>query len=379
MKAEENKTLSKNRWLVIVLIVALIVGSSCYLLGKSQGASKYIKEQELNIALNKCELEALGDIEGPIYVTGHKSPDTDTVGSCIAYAALLQKLGYDAKPVVLGRINNESRYVLEKANIEEPELLEDAGGCNMVLVDHSEFEQSADGLSDATVIAIIDHHSDGSVKTGNRLIYDARPLGSTATIIWMRYRNYGIEIDKDTALAMIGSIYSDTEALSNDTTTFADEEAVKALSKIAGFSDLDTFWKEMHEAALSYEGMTDEEIFHNDYKEYDCAGVHYGIGVIKASDKETAMDIADRMDEAMASAKRSSGMDMVFAQIRYDVGDNTYTYLLPSDEEALEVLKAGFGDTWEFDGKGYLTSPGVSRKSVVVPVITEVLNQFPHE
>ena len=110
----------------------------------------------------------------------------------------------------------------------------------------------------------------------------------------------------------------------------------------------------MHEAALSYEGMTDEEIFHNDYKEYECAGVHYGIGVIKASDKETAMDIADRMDEAMASAKRSSGMDMVFAQIRYDVGDNTYTYLLPSDEEALEVLKAGFGDTWEFDGKGYL-------------------------
>ena len=72
-------------------------------------------------------------------------------------------------------------------------------------------------------------------------------------------------------------------------------------------------------------------------------------------------------------------MDMVFAQIRYDVGDNTYTYLLPSDEEALEVLKAGFGDTWEFDGKGYLTSPGVSRKSGVVPVITEVLNQFPHE
>ncbi len=52
---------------------------------------------------------------------------------------------------------------------------------------------------------------------------------------------------------------------------------------------------------------------------------------------------------------------------------------LPSDEEALEVLKAGFGDTWEFDGKGYLTSPGVSRKSVVVPVITEVLNQCPHE
>jgi len=52
---------------------------------------------------------------------------------------------------------------------------------------------------------------------------------------------------------------------------------------------------------------------------------------------------------------------------------------LPSDDVAAEVLKEGFGDTWEFDGKGYLTSPSVSRKSGIVPVITEVLNQFPHE
>ena len=375
----ENKTINKSLWLIITIILALIVGIGCFLLGKNQEKSKYIKEQELSVALNRTELEALGDIEGPIYVTGHKSPDTDTVGSCIAYARLLQKLGYDAKPVVLGRINNESKYVLEKAGIEAPELLEDASGCNMVLVDHSEFEQSADGLSDANIISIIDHHSDGSVKTGNRLIYDARPLGSTATIVWMRYRNYGIDIDKDTALAMIGSIYSDTEALSNDTVTFADEEAVKALSEIAGTSNLDTFWDEMHEAALSYEGMTDEEILENDYKEYECAGVHYGIGVIKASDKETAMDIAGRMEKALTSVKSSHGMDMVFAQIRYDDGEDTYTYILPSDDVAAEVLKAGFSETWEFDGKGYLTSPSVSRKSGIVPVITEVLNQFPHE
>ena len=66
----------------------------------------------------------------------------------------------------------------------------------------------------------------------------------------------------------------------------------------------------------------------------------------------------------------------VFYQFNYTKGG---VRALPSDEEALEVLKAGFGDTWDFDGKGYLTSPSVSRKSGVVPVITEVLNQFPHE
>lgn len=63
----------------------------------------------------------------------------------------------------------------------------------MILVDHSDYSQSAEGLNEANVISIIDHHGDGSVTTGNQLIYDARPLGSTATIIWIRYRNYGIE------------------------------------------------------------------------------------------------------------------------------------------------------------------------------------------
>ena len=81
--------------------------------------------------------------------------------------------------------------MLKTGGIDIPQLLEDASGCNMVLVAHSEYAQSVKGLKDANVITIIDHHGDGSVTTGNQLIYDARPLGSTATIIWLRYRNYG--------------------------------------------------------------------------------------------------------------------------------------------------------------------------------------------
>lgn len=63
----------------------------------------------------------------------------------------------------------------------------------MVPVDHSEYAQSADGLKDANVIGIIDHHANGSVTTKSPLIYDARPLGSAATIVWIRYRNCRIE------------------------------------------------------------------------------------------------------------------------------------------------------------------------------------------
>ena len=187
---------------VLLLTVTAAIAAGVFFLGRDLGGKNaetdYLAEQELNILLNRSELEGLGEIEGPIYITGHKSPDSDTVGSSIAYAALLQKLGYDARAVVLGEINRESALVLEKAGVPAPPLLDDASGKNMILVDHSEYSQSAEGLKDAHIISIIDHHGDGSVTTGGQLIYDARPLGSTATIIWIRYRNYGVEVDPHT-------------------------------------------------------------------------------------------------------------------------------------------------------------------------------------
>ena len=142
--------------------------------------------------------------------------------------------------------------------LETPMMLDDASGCNMVLVDFSEYIHSAEGLQDANVITIIDHHGDGSVTTGNQIIYDERPLGSTATIIWIRYRNYGIEPDQKAAYAMVGSILSDTRNLESVTTTFADREALKDLSRLAGISDTEALYRKMYQASISYDGMTDE-------------------------------------------------------------------------------------------------------------------------
>ena len=138
-----------------LLLLALAVAvSGGFLAGQCESASRTQAERDLNILLNRSDLEGLGEIDGPIYVTGHKSPDPDTVGSAIACAALLRQLGYDARPVVLGELNNETKFILESAGMEAPERLEDASGCNMILVDHSEYTQSAEGLRDARIIAI---------------------------------------------------------------------------------------------------------------------------------------------------------------------------------------------------------------------------------
>ena len=133
--------------------------------------------------------------------------------------------------------------ILIAAGLETPKLLEDASGLNMVLVDHGEYTQSADGLKDAHIITIVDHHGDGAVTTGNPLIYDARPIGSAATITWLRYRSYGVEPDRQSTIMMMGAILSDTKNLQSGTTTFADREAVKVLSGIGGITDVDAFYQ----------------------------------------------------------------------------------------------------------------------------------------
>ncbi len=370
-----------TRWILVVCAFLLVVavGLGGFFLGKNTEAGYAREKEKLNILLNRSDLEGLDKIEGPIYITGHKSPDTDTVASAIAYADLLRQLGYDAKPAVLGKINHETEYVLKAAGLEPPAILEDASGLNMLLVDHSEYVQSADGLNTAQVVGIIDHHGDGSVTTGNQLIYDARPLGATATIIWIRYRNYGLEPDRQTAMMMMGAIMSDTNNLQSNATTLADREAYKDLCARAGVTDPDTFFQEMYKARLSYEGMTDDEIFHSDYKEYECGSMKFSIGCVNAPDEETAKQLAERMKTAMPASLTADGTAIAFAQISVRIGDTNVTYLVPSGDDAREVVEAAYGETGVFDGTAYRFEPSLSRKGNLVPAFQAVLESWPKE
>lgn len=379
MKEKMAKPLAISKKQMFCTVLAVIIaagafGTGGFFIGRSNAQSEYQAESELNVKLNLSELDGLGEINGTIYVTGHKSPDSDTVGSSIAYARLLRLLGYDTEAVVADNVNRETAYILKAAGLDIPDILEDASGKNMVLVDHSEYNQSVSGLENANILSIIDHHNDGAVTTGNQLIYDARPLGSTATIIWLRYRNYGLEPDKQTAVVMLGAILSDTFDLKSDATTFADREAVKILAGIAGIPDTDTFFQEMLKEKLSYDGMTDEEIFLNDYKEYETKGTKYGIGVIDVYDEESAGTMAKRMKDILPDILKTTGMDMAFAKVSVS-GDEDYyySYIVPSDEKAAQVIEAAFGDKGVFEDGAYLFRQSMSRKKILVPAITAVL------
>ena len=125
--------------------------------------------------------------------------------------------------------------------------------------------------------------------------------------------------------------------------------------------------------------MTDEEIFYSDYKEYVSNSRHYSIGCINVYDESGAQDMAERMKALIPSTLPATGMDMAFAQISIFHDDLSVTYIVPSDPAAAEVIEAAFGNTAVFDGTSYVLKPGISRKQVLVPAITDVLEAFPKE
>ena len=371
----ETKKTTGKKVLCILLIAALCIGAGAFGLGYYCSTAKYNAERDSWVSINRSELEGLGKIEGKIYVTGHKSPDSDTVCSSIAYANLLRELGYDAEAVVLGAINHESQYILEQAGLECPRLLESAAGENIVLVDHSEFLQSAPDLEGANIISIIDHHAVGSVTTSGPIVYDARPIGATATIVWIRYQNYGVELTPQMAKILLGALLSDTNNLTSNTMS-ADREAYKALSKRAGITDVDAFYQEMYKNLINYDGMTDVEILFHDYKEYESEDKHFGIGAIDVYDEDAAKDMAERMKNLLPLVLPSTGMDAIYTHIVVKHDDLDVSYLVPCDEAASELAATAFENA-VFDGTSYVFRPGASRKKDIAPGITDVIAAYP--
>jgi len=366
--------------IIAIILVICIAGTAGFFLGKSKGETSEKKRLADLQELNRQSIEKMQLVDGPIYVIGHKSPDSDTICSAIAYANLLRLLGYDAKAAANGNPNNGSKYILKLAGTEAPPVLEDASGKNIFLVDHSEYLQATEGLSDANIVGIIDHHGIGSVTTGQQVLYDARPIGATATIIWLSYLNYGFDIDKETATLLLGAILSDTTNLTASTVTEADKKAAASLAKIAGIDDVDALYAELHKEALSYDGMTDMEILFLDYKEYEAGGVKFGIGVLNSIDEATSKELSARMKAVLPEGFKSRDVDIMYASVGIRENGEKIDYIVPADEYSDAVFKAAFPGYDDYDGTAYIfRTPGLGRKSLFVPGLTDYLLAHPHE
>ena len=338
------------------------------------------EEREWLYMLNRESIANMSIGEGPVYVIGHRSPDSDTVCSAIAYARMLTMLGYPASAAITQPVNAESAYILKEAGVETPPVLEDAAGKSIFLVDHSEYSQAVEGIEDAHIVGILDHHGVGSAMTGHQVVYEAKPIGACATIIWLNYLNYGLEIDRPTATLLLGAILSDTANLTISSVTETDRQAVVSLADLAGITDVKAFYKGLHAEALSYEGKSNEEILFSDYKEYEASGVKFGIGLIAAIDEDHARKMAQRMKEALPHGMQTVQVDLLFADVGIREGSEKTDFIIPCEGLSREYMDAVFPNYDEYDGTSYIyRNGGLGRKSKFVPRLTDYLNSHPHE
>ena len=242
----------------------------------------------------------------------------------------------------------------------------------LILVDHNEKSQAAEGLDDAEVLEIIDHHRIGSLETDNPVYFRNMPVGCTNTIIYQMYQENDVAIDKQTAGLMLSAILSDTLMFRSPTCTPLDEQVARKLAEIAGV-DLEAYADEMFEHGGDISGETAEQIFRTDYKVFNSGRFHFGVGQGSYMSDKNRKAAEALVGPYLESAREQQGLDFVFylfTDVRSASSD-----LLMAGAGAEQLITHGF-QAEVTDGKAEL--PGIlSRKKQFVPRLIDTLKHEP--
>lgn len=312
------------------------------------------------------------EMSDKVYVVGHKSPDTDSICSAISYARLKNLLGEDNVVAArAGEVNNETRFVLDRFDLDDPELIEDAAGKEIILVDHNEVSQAVDNIEDAEVIEVLDHHRIGDVQTGNPIFFLVKPVGCTATIVAQKYGEYDVEVPNDVAGALLSSIISDTVLFKSPTSTETDQEIANKLASQLGL-DVEDYGVEVLKAKSDIGSKTPADIVTGDYKEFDFAGAKIGIGQAEVMDASEVLAMKDDLLQVMQDKMNSEGYDMITLMVT-DVLKEGSELLFVGTPYAQEKFEEAFGGKVEDSS---LWIDGVmSRKKQVVPPLEEAFTE----
>lgn len=312
----------------------------------------------------------------PIYVIGHKNPDTDSICSALSFTNLLKKLGKEAVAARAGEINKETAFALDYFKMEKPQLVTDVHAkdgeekTQLYLVDHNEGTQTVDGADDARILGIIDHHRLGGLQTSEPLFMRLDKVGCTNTILTELYQQHKVVPSKQIAGLMLSAIISDTVLFKSPTCTERDKKAVAYLADIAGV-DVQKYGMELLKAGSDVGNMSDEQIVKNDLKEFVLSGYRVIVSQTSVMDSEEILKRKDALLENMAKVCQKENYDMSLIMITNILTEATN--LLFTDK-ARDIVKEAFGKETK-DNMIYL--PGVmSRKKQIIPQITEAAKKY---
>lgn len=307
-----------------------------------------------------------------VLILGHKNPDTDTITSALVYADLKSKLGMNAEAVRLGDVNGETQYALNYFGVEAPRYVELVSEevNEVILVDHNERQQSATDIEKVRVIEVIDHHRIANFETSGPLYFRAEPVGCTATILNKLYKENGVSVSKEMAGLMLSAIISDSLLFKSPTCTEQDVAAAKELAAIAGVN-AEVYGLEMLKAGADLSDKTIEQLITIDAKEFAMGSYKVEIAQVNAVDTNDVLSRQAELEAALNEKIAAKELDL-FLLVVTDILNND-SIGLALGAQAAAVEKA-FNVSLE--NKQAVLKGVVSRKSQIVPVLTETLSQM---
>ncbi|WP_425446885.1 putative manganese-dependent inorganic diphosphatase [Dethiothermospora halolimnae] len=260
-------------------------------------------------------------------------------------------------------VTDDNKYlgIITRRHILKPNKKE------VILVDHNEYSQSVNGLREANILEIIDHHKLGDIKTTTPINFRNNPVGSTSTIIFNMFMENDIKIDKNIAGILLSGIISDTLLLKSPTTTDIDRLAVKKLNTILNL-DIEKFAMNMFKAGTSLEGQEIDEIFFKDFKEFNIGDKKVGISQVFTLDIE---DVFNRKNEFLSFINdiHNNGKYYLTLLLITDILKEGSYLLYKCDQGAL--INVAFDTKGE---QGIFVDKVVSRKKQVMPKILEAMD-----
>ena len=302
-----------------------------------------------------------------VLVFGHKNPDTDTICSSIVMTYMQNKMGVSAEAVRLGELNKETKYALDYFNVLEPQLIDRVEeGQEVILVDHNEFQQSADGIEKAKITTVVDHHRIDNFVTAEPLFYHAEPLGCTATILYRIGKMNSIDFTSQMAGLMLSAIISDTLLFKSPTCTEVDKKVAEELAKIANI-DINTYGLEMLKAGTDLDDLSEEELIDLDAKTIEKNGLKIVIAQVNTVSIDDVFKRQAKLEEAIEKVIKKDNLALFVLAVTDILNSNSELLALGDNTNIIEK-------TYKLNNNRAFLEGVVSRKKQILPMIDKNIN-----
>lgn len=240
----------------------------------------------------------------------------------------------------------------------------------IILVDHNEKSQAVDGIGEAEILEIIDHHRLGSLETVSPVYFRNQPLGCTSTIIYQMYQEQRVEIPKEIAGLLLSAIISDTLMFRSPTCTPLDKSVAKRLAEIADV-DIEDHAKKMFCAGSDFKNKTTEEIFYQDFKIFHTEDCDFGVAQISAMSGEELEQIGEQLRPFLPQVLGEKRLNMVYVMLT-DILEES-SKIIFAGEDAGKILAHAFKK--QEDADGILLDGIISRKKQMIPTLMNEMSE----